>query len=306
MADGILQDKVVLVNGAGRGIGAEIAKLAAREGAKVVVNDLGAAVDGKSDADIGPAQQVVKDIEAAGGEAVVNGGDISDWADAQEMVQQAVDTFGRIDGVVNVAGILRDVIFHKMSESDWDAVINVHLNGYFNVARAAAEFFRKQESGAMVHFTSTSGLVGNVGQANYSAAKLGIVGLSKSIALDMSRFGVRSNIVSPSAFTRMIETIPIKGPEGEARRKRQEAMTPQKIAAPSVYLLSDLAKDVTGQIFYVRSNEIMLMSHHRPVRTVHRSDGWTPQNIHEHAMPAFKPHFLPNESSMQYFVWDPV
>ncbi len=207
MTDGVLQDKVVLVNGAGRGIGAEIAKLAAAEGAKVVVNDLGATVDGK------------------GGEAVVNGGDISNWDDAQAMVQQAVDQFGRIDGIVNVAGILRDVIFHKMTESDWDAVINVHLNGYFNVARAAAEHFRKQESGAMVHFTSTSGLVGNVGQANYAAAKLGIVGLSKSIALDMSRFGVRSNIVSPSAFTRMIETIPIKGPEGEARRKRQEAMT---------------------------------------------------------------------------------
>ena len=274
MADGVLQDKVVLVNGAGRGIGAEIAKLAAREGAKVVVNDLGAAVDGKSDADIGPAQQIVADIEAEGGEAVVNGGDISKWDDAQEMVQQAVDTFGQIDGVVNVAGILRDVIFHKMTEDDWDSVINVHLIGYYNVARAAAEHFRKQESGAMVHFTSTSGLVGNVGQANYAAAKLGIVGLSQSIALDMQRFGVRSNIVSPSAFTRMIETIPIKGPEGEARRKRQEAMTPQKIAAPTVYLLSDLASEVTGQIFYVRSNEIMLMSKNRPVRTVHRSDGW--------------------------------
>ena len=306
MEDGVLQDKVVLVNGAGRGIGAEIAKLAAREGAKVVVNDLGAAVDGKSDADIGPAQQVVADIEAEGGEAVVNGADSSKWDDAQEMVQQAVDTFGQIDGVVNVAGILRDVIFHKMTEDDWDSVINVHLIGYYNVARAAAEHFRKQESGAMVHFTSTSGLVGNVGQANYAAAKLGIVGLSQSIALDMQRFGVRSNIVSPSAFTRMIETIPIKGPEGEARRKRQEAMTPQKIAAPTVYLLSDLASEVTGQIFYVRSNEIMLMSKNRPVRTVHRSDGWTPQKIHEHAMLAFKPHFLANDRSADYFVWDPV
>jgi len=306
MADGVLENKVVLVNGAGRGIGAEIAKLAAAEGAKVVVNDLGAAVDGRSNADLGPAQQVVADIEANGGEAVVNGGDISKWDDAQAMVQQAVDTFGKIDGIVNVAGILRDVIFHKMSEDDWDAVINVHLNGYYNVARAAAEFFRKQESGAMVHFTSTSGLVGNVGQANYAAAKLGIVGLSKSIALDMSRFGVRSNIVSPSAFTRMIETIPIKGPEGEARRKRQEAMTPQKIAAPSVYLLSDLAEGVTGQIFYVRSNEIMLMGQNRPVRTIHRSDGWTPANIHEHAMPAFKPHFTPNVASGEYFTWFPV
>jgi len=306
MADGVLEGKVILVNGAGRGIGAEIAKLAAHEGAKVVVNDLGATVDGRSDADIGPAQQVVNEIEANGGEAVVNGGDISNWDDAQAMVAQAVDEFGQLDGVVNVAGILRDVIFHKMSEDDWDAVINVHLNGYFNVARAAAEVFRTQESGAMVHFTSTSGLVGNVGQANYAAAKLGIVGLSQSIALDMARFGVRSNIVSPSAFTRMIETIPIKGPEGEARRRRQEAMTPQKIAAPSVYLLSDLAHDITGQIFYVRSNEIMLMSKTRPIRTIHRSDGWTPKNIHEHAIPALKPHFSPNEASPQYFVWYPV
>lgn len=306
MADGVLQDKVILVNGAGRGIGAEIAKMAAAEGAKVVVNDLGASVDGREGANTGPAAETVAAIEAAGGEAVVNGGDISDWGDAQAMVQQAVDEFGQIDGVVNVAGILRDVIFHKMSESDWDAVVGVHLTGYFNVARAAAEHFRKQESGAMVHFTSTSGLVGNVGQANYAAAKLGIVGLSKSIALDMARFGVRSNIVSPSAFTRMIETIPIKGPEGEARRKRQEAMTPQKIAAPTVYLLSDLASDVTGQIFYVRSNEIMLMSHHRPVRTIHRSDGWTARKIHEHAMPAFKDHMTPNGGSPQYFTWDPV
>jgi NAD(P)-dependent dehydrogenase (short-subunit alcohol dehydrogenase family) len=221
-------------------------------------------------------------------------------------VKQAVDTFGQIDGVVNVAGILRDRIFHKMTEDDWDSVIGVHLTGYFYVARAAADYFRKQESGAMVHFTSNSGLVGNVGQVNYGAAKMGVVGLSRSIALDMSRFGVRSNIISPSAFTRMIETIPIKGPEGEKRRKRQEAMTPAKIAAPVAYLLSDAAKDVSGQIFYVRSNEIMLMSQHRPVRIIHRGEGWTPELIHEHAMPALRPHFTPSAPSASYFNWDPV
>ncbi|HKK30220.1 MAG TPA: SDR family oxidoreductase, partial [Alphaproteobacteria bacterium] len=290
MSEGLLEGKVVLVNGAGRGIGQQIAITCAEEGAKVLVNDLGGSVEGEGK-DLTPAQETVKMIEDMGGEAAANGGSIADWDDAHAMVKQAVDTFGQIDGVVNVAGILRDRIFHKMTEEDWDSVIDVHLNGYFYVARAAADYFRQQESGAMVHFTSNSGLVGNVGQVNYGAAKMGVVGLSRSIALDMSRFGVRSNIISPSAFTRMIETIPIKGPEGEKRRKRQEAMTPRKIAAPVAYLLSDAAKDVTGQIFYVRSNEIMLMSQHRPVRVVHRGEGWTPELIHEHAMPALRPHF---------------
>ena len=305
MSEGLLDGKVVLVNGAGRGIGQQIAITCAEEGAKVVVNDLGGNVEGEG-RDTGPAQETVDKILAMGGEAVANGGSIADWDEAQAMVKQAVDTFGQIDGVVNVAGILRDRIFHKMSEDDWDSVIGVHLTGYFYVARAAADYFRKQESGAMVHFTSNSGLVGNVGQVNYGAAKMGVVGLSRSIALDMSRFGVRSNIISPSAFTRMIETIPIKGPEGEKRRKRQEAMTPAKIAAPVAYLLSDAAKDVTGQIFYVRSNEIMLMSQHRPVRIIHRGEGWTPQLIHEHAMPALRPHFTPSAPSASYFNWDPV
>lgn len=305
MSEGLLEGKVVLVNGAGRGIGQQIAVTCAQEGAKILVNDLGGSVEGEG-RDTGPAMETVKLIEAMGGEAAANGGSIADWDDAQAMVKQAVDTFGQIDGVVNVAGILRDRIFHKMTEDDWDSVINVHLNGYFYVARAAADYFRQQESGAMVHFTSNSGLVGNVGQVNYGAAKMGVVGLSRSIALDMSRFGVRSNIISPSAFTRMIETIPIKGPEGEKRRKRQEAMTPAKIAAPVAYLLSDAAKDVSGQIFYVRSNEIMLMSQHRPVRIVHRGEGWTPELIHEHAMPALRPHFTPSAPSASYFNWDPV
>lgn len=305
MSEGLLEGKVVLVNGAGRGIGQQIAVTCAQEGAKVVVNDLGGTVEGAG-RDTGPAEETCQIIADMGGEAVPNGGSIADWNDAQAMVKQAVDTFGQIDGVVNVAGILRDRIFHKMTEDDWDSVIAVHLTGYYHVARAAAEYFRTQESGAMVHFTSNSGLVGNVGQVNYGAAKMGVVGLSRSIALDMSRFGVRSNIISPSAFTRMIETIPIKGPEGEKRRKRQEAMTPAKIAAPVAYLLSDAASDVSGQIFYVRSNEIMLMSQHRPVRIIHRGEGWTPQLIHEHAMPALRPHFTPSAPSGEYFNWDPV
>ena len=181
----MLEEKVVIVTGAGRGIGRDIALLAARQGASVVVNDLGGSERGEG-ADATPAEQVVAEIEQANGKAVANYDSVASWDSAKKIVQCALDTFGQVDGVVNNAGILRDVIFHKMTEEDWDAVIGVHLKGSFNVSRAAAETFRTQASGAFVHMTSTSGLIGNFGQANYAAAKLGIVGLSKSIALDMS------------------------------------------------------------------------------------------------------------------------
>ena len=305
MSDGVLEGKVVLVTGAGRGIGREVAVLAASEGARVVVNDLGGDVGGAG-ADATPAQETVGMIEEAGGEAVVNGDSVADYEAAGRMVGQAVETFGRIDGVVNVAGILRDVIFHKMSEADWDAVVSVHLKGSFNVARNAADHFRAQESGAMVHFTSTSGLIGNFGQANYAAAKMGIVGLSKSIALDMQRFNVRSNCMSPFAWTRMIGTIPSNTPEQEARLAKIKQMTPAQIAPMVVYLLSDLASGVTGQIFGSRMNEQILFNQNRPVRSVHRSEGWTPAEIHEHAMPALTAAFTPNERSGDVFNWDPI
>mgnify|MGYP003675380486 CR=1 FL=1 len=302
---GVLEDKVVLVTGAGRGIGREVAILAAAEGAKVVVNDLGGSVTGEGQ-DSTPAQDVVKVIEAAGGEACVNGDSVADFQAAKRMVQQAVDTYGKIDCVVNVAGILRDVIFHKMTEDDWDSVIQVHLKGSFNVSRNAADHFRAQEGGSFVHFTSTSGLIGNFGQANYSAAKLGIVGLSKSIALDMARFGVRSNCMSPFAWSRMIGTIPTKTPEEQARVERIKQMTPAHIAPMVVALLSDKAKDVSGQIFGSRMNEQFLFSQNRPIRSVQRSDGWTPSTILEHCLPAMKASFTPNDRSGDIFSWDPI
>ena len=204
----MLKDKVVLVTGAGGGIGREMALLAAKEGAAVVVNDLGGAVDGEGGGSTSPAQKVCDEIKAAGGKAVPNGDSVADPAGAERMIKTAVETFGKIDGVINNAGILRDRIFHRMSHVDWKMVIDVHLNGAFNVSRAAANHFKEQKSGAFVHFTSTSGLVGNFGQANYSAAKMGIIGLSRSIALDMAAFNVRSNCISPFAWTRMIGTIP--------------------------------------------------------------------------------------------------
>ena len=242
----------------------------------------------------------------AGGEATANYGSVADFGSAEAMVQQAIDTYGRIDGVVNNAGILRDVIFHKMTEEEWDVVIAVHLKGCFNVARAAATHFREQGSGSFVHMTSTSGLVGNFGQANYAAAKLGIAGLSKSLALDMNRFGVRSNCISPFAWSRLIGTIPISNEAEAARVEKIKAMTPAKIAPMAAYLLSDAASDVSGQIFGVRHNEIFLFSQPRPVRSVQRSEGWTPETIAEHGIPAVKPNFTPLERSGDVFSWDPV
>jgi NAD(P)-dependent dehydrogenase (short-subunit alcohol dehydrogenase family) len=300
-----LDGKVMLVTGAGRGIGREVARLAAAQGAAVVVNDLGGTTDGEG-ADTGPAEAVVAEIRAAGGRAVANPDSVADPLGAARMVKTAIEHFGRIDCVVNNAGILRDRIFHRMSHVDWEMVIDVHLKGSFNVARAAAEHFREQESGSFVHFTSTSGLIGNFGQANYAAAKMGIVGLSKSIALDMARYNVRSNCVSPFAWSRMIGTIPTQTSDEKARVERVKTMTTEKIAPLVVFLASDLAKDVSGQVFAIRKNEVFLMSQPRPLRSMQRSDGWTPQTLAEHMLPAMKPSFYPLDRSGEVFSWDPV
>jgi len=301
MVDG----KVAIVTGAGRGIGKEIALLLAKHGAKVVVNDLGGSVDG-SGSDAGPAQEVVNEIEADGGKAVANSGSVAERKDAEEMMKLAMDAFGRIDIVVNNAGILRDTIFHKMSEPDWDSVISVHLKGAFNMSRSAATYFREQQSGSFVHFTSTSGLIGNFGQANYAAAKLGIVGLSKGIALDMQRYNVRSNCISPFAWSRMIGTIPDDTPEQQARLEKIKQMTPAQQAPLAVYLASDAAAGVTGQIFGVRKNEIFLFSQNRPIRSVHRGEGWTPESIADQMRPAMEANFYPLDRSADIFSWDPI
>lgn len=302
---GMLEGKVALVTGAGRGVGRGVALELARAGAAVVVNDLGVTLAGEA-ADEQPAQQVVREIEAGGGRAVANGGNVASWNDAQEMVAQAIDAFGRIDIVVNNAGNIRDVLFHKMTLEDFDAVIAVHLKGSFNVSRAAAPFFKQQASGCFVHMTSTSGLIGNMGQANYMAAKLGIVALSKSIALDMARFNVRSNAVAPFAWTRMVDSIPADTPEQQKRVEGLKKLVPEKIAPFVVALASDEGATVSGQIFGVRNNEIYLFSQPRPIRTAHTEEGWTPEAIAEQVFPQFANDFFPLHKSGDVFTWDPV
>lgn len=301
----LLKDKVIIVTGAGGGIGAAIARLAAQEGAKVVVNDLGCGPGGEGSA-AEPAQQVADAIRAAGGQAHANSHTVASWEGGQAIVQDAIDRFGRIDGIVNNAGVLRDGLFHKMNREQWESAQDVNLSGSFFVARAAAPRFRDQGSGAYVHMTSTSGLIGNLGQVNYGAAKMGVAGLSKCIALDMQRFGVRSNCIAPWAYTRLIGEIKTDTEENRKRVELIKTMTPEKVAPFAVALLADQASHVTGQVFGVRRNEIILFSQPRPIRTVHASEGWTPQACLERAIPAMEGSFSPLHISSQVFTWDPV
>jgi NAD(P)-dependent dehydrogenase (short-subunit alcohol dehydrogenase family) len=305
MSEPRLDGKVAIVTGAGGGIGREIALAMALAGARVLINDIGASLTGEG-LSATPAEQTKLIIEQRGGEAAINTDSVADWRSAQAIVQSAMDAFGRLDIVVNNAGILRDVIFHKMAPEDWTSVINVHLNGAFFVSRAAAEQFRRQESGAYVHMTSTSGLIGNFGQANYAAAKLAVTALSKSIALDMKRYNVRSNCIAPFAWSRMTSSIPAETPEQKARVERLKQMTPDKNAPLAVFLASDAAQAVSGQVFGTRHNEIFLFSSPRPIRSVHSAEGWTPESIADRALPALAPSFMPLDRSGDVFSWDPV
>ena len=300
----MLDGKTVAVTGGGRGIGRAVALACAAQGASVVVNDPGVTQAGEG-GDRGPADEVAREIEAAGGKAVANLASVADPAGAQSIVDDAIARFGRIDAVVNTAGILRDAIWHKLSLEDWRAVIDVHLNGAFNVSKAATPYFREQKSGSFIHFTSGSGLVGNVGQASYAAAKLGIVGLSQSIALDAARYGVRSNCIAPIAFTRMIASLlPDDLPEDHPALKRYEAMGPERVAPLAVFLASDASKDVTNQIFGVRGNEICVFSKPRPLETVTRDEAWTAETIAEELMPKVAP-ILPRADEVAADVFPP-
>jgi NAD(P)-dependent dehydrogenase (short-subunit alcohol dehydrogenase family) len=300
-----LENKVAVVTGAGGGIGREMALALAAEGASIVVNDIGVSLTGDGGSK-SPAEETCGLITQKGGQAITSNESVSTWESAQLIIKKAMDTYGKIDIVINNAGILRDTIFHKMEPSDWEDVINVHLNGGFYVSRAAAPYFREQNSGAYVHMTSTSGLIGNFGQANYSAAKLGIVGLSKSISLDMSRYNVRSNCIAPFAWSRMTNSIPANTDAEKERVERLKKMTPETNAPLAVFLASAAAKEVTGQIFSARLNELFIYNQNRPIKSIHSDKGWTPQEIAQRAYPAFKSSMTDNERSGDVFSWDPM
>jgi NAD(P)-dependent dehydrogenase (short-subunit alcohol dehydrogenase family) len=300
----VLTGKVILVTGAGQGIGAEIAKLAARYGASVMINDAGVSLAGDGEK-TGLAQGLADQIVKTGGKAAASARSVAAWDEAQAIVQDTLDAFGRIDVVVNNAGIVRDTIFHKMTAEDFDAVDAVNLRGVFYVSRAAAPLFKAQQSGCFVHMTSTSGLIGNFGQANYGAAKMGVAGLSRCIALDMQKFNVTSNAVAPFAWTRMVASIP-DTPENQHRLEVNRRLRPEKIAPFVLALASEAGRSVTGQIFGVRNNEIYLFSQPRPIRTAHTAEGWTPETIIDRVLPAFRASFHPLERSSDVFTWDPV
>lgn len=301
----MLDNKVVVVTGAGRGIGRAVALGCAAAGAKVVVNDLGVSLSGDTTQE-DPAEEVVREIQSAGGEAVASLESVAEWDGAKRIVDCAIDTFGRLDGVVNNAGFLRDSFFHKMSQDDWGAVVQVMLTGSFNVARHAAEVFRAQGSGSFVHMTSNAGLVGNSGQANYVAAKAGIVGLSKAIALDMQRFNVNSNCIAPMGWTRMLEKIPTTDEASKAFVEQRRLVTPDKNVPLTVYLLSDEAKFISGEVFVTRMNEIIHMTQSRVSRSVHADGGWTPESVGTHAIPALRTGFHGMETISDVFAWDPI
>ncbi|MBV8719719.1 MAG: SDR family NAD(P)-dependent oxidoreductase [Chloroflexi bacterium] len=255
---GKLEGRVAIVTGSGRGIGAGVARLLAREGASVVVNDLGVALDGSSP-DSTPAQQVVNDIKAAGGQAVANYNDIAELGSAEQLIRQAIDSFGKLDILVNVAGILRDRMLFNMSEQEWDAVIRVHLKGTFNTSRHAAAYWREQRNPEghfrLINFTSGSGLHGAPGQPNYAAAKMGIVGFTYSCANALARYGVTSNAIAPGAATRMTESIP-----DQRRRSPQDGdeRAPENVAPAVAFLASEGADWCNGQVISARGYEIGL------------------------------------------------
>ena len=280
---GLLDGKVAVVTGAGRGIGREEALVLASEGARVIVNDLGAGLHGVGGADVHPAEEVVELIKKDGGEAAVNGDDISTWAGGKAVVEQAIDTFGSLDILVNNAGILRDKMSFNMDESDWDDVIRVHLKGHFAATHHAAVYWRNRSkageevTGRIINTSSEAGLFGNAGQANYAAAKAGIAALTWVEARELSRYGVTSNAIAPRARTRMTETL--FGGGMEAKEGVFDQWDPRNIANVVAFLAAPQSADVNGQILVVFGADVYVMSAFKAIGQVTRDKAWTPSEL---------------------------
>jgi NAD(P)-dependent dehydrogenase (short-subunit alcohol dehydrogenase family) len=302
----VLDGKVVMVTGGGRGIGRECALLAARHGAKVLVNDLGGGMSGGVGGEESPAELVAAEIRAAGGVAAVNADSVADMAGVKRMIEQARDELGGLHAVVNPAGILRDAIFHKMTEAEWDDVIAVHLRGSFNVVRATIEHFREQREGSYVLFGSTSGLIGSPGQANYAAAKMGIAGLSRIIAIEGQSRNIRSNVLAPFAWTRMMDSVK---PQDEAQAARLErmknTMRSDQVAQFAMALCAPNLQ-VSGQIFAVRGDEVLLFSQPRPIRSISRIGGWDVGSLLEFGLPSLAPSLVDLGVAATVFPYDPI
>jgi NAD(P)-dependent dehydrogenase (short-subunit alcohol dehydrogenase family) len=287
-----LDGRVAIVTGAGRGIGRSVARLLAGEGASVVVNDLGAEMDG-SGTDAGPAQQVVTEIAEAGGKAVVNGADISDFDAAENLIASAIERFGRLDVLVNVAGILRDRMVFNMTEQEWDDVIRVHLKGTFNTTRFASAHWRslrdETAQNRIINFTSVSGLHGAPGQPNYAAAKMGIVGLTYSSAHSLAKYGVTVNAISPGAATRMTESVPT-----DRRRARsasaEDERSPDNVAPIVAYLASERSGWITGRVIHSMGYEVSLYNNPEPIRAIIGTGPWDdPDALGDQVERAFGP-----------------
>ena len=291
-----LRDRVAIVTGAGRGIGASIARLMASEGAAVVVNDLGGSVDGEG-ADDAPARDVVREIEAAGGHAVANFDDVSDYDASEQIIRTALNEYGQLDILCNVAGILRDRMIFNMTEAEWDAVIAVHLKGTFNTSKYASIYWRSERKGnyRLINFTSVSGLSGSPGQPNYAAAKLGIVGLTYSCANALGRYGVTSNAISPGAATRMGDTIPpdrrrqLNSAQQQAAEDRAREMSPDNVAPPVVYLASEESGWINGQVIGASGYQVSLFNTPEAIRQIQGKEPWTVDDMFQRMPAIFRP-----------------